>query len=160
MTAHQQNDTRVLLWIGAFKLFKGLALAVLATGVLSIVHRDVATVVERWVNILRVDPENRHIAALLGKLDLVRDKQLKEIGALTFVYSALFLTEGIGLLRKKRWAEYLTVIATSSFVPLEIYEVSTHFSWWKVILLTANGAIVWFLVRNLKGRDSTLKGER
>ena len=150
----------MLLWIGAFKLFKGLALAVLATGVLSIVHRDVATVVERWVNILRVDPENRHIAALLGKLDLVRDKQLKEIGALTFVYSALFLTEGIGLLRKKRWAEYLTVIATSSFVPLEIYEVSTHFSWWKVILLTANGAIVWFLVRNLKGRDSTLKGER
>ena len=125
MIQTEHNGERGLKWIGGFKLFMGLLLTVVATGVLSLIHKDVEVVVAHWVSLLRFDPENRHIAGLLGQAGLLEDKQLKEIGGLTFVYAGLLLTEGVGLLMKKRWAEYLTVIATASFIPLEIHEVSS-----------------------------------
>jgi uncharacterized membrane protein (DUF2068 family) len=128
----------------------GLLLAIVATGILSLIHRDVAEVVEHWVSMLRFDPENRHIASLLEKLDLVEDRQLKQIGGLTFVYSALLLTEGVGLLMKKRWAEFLTVIATGSFIPMEIHEVIKRFGFGRLTIFIINVGIVWFLIRSLK----------
>jgi uncharacterized membrane protein (DUF2068 family) len=147
----QPHDAkRGLIWIGGFKLTMGLLLAVVATGILSLIHEDVADVVEHWVSMLRFDPENRHIASLLEKLDLVEDRQLKQIGGLTFVYSALLLTEGVGLLMKKRWAEFLTVIATGSFIPMEIHEVIKRFGFGRLTILIINVGIVWFLVRTLK----------
>ena len=41
----------------------------------------------------------------------------------TFLYALLYLVEGIGLLLKKHWAEYFTVVATGLFIPVEIWEV-------------------------------------
>ena len=153
----QHNTERGLVWIGGFKLLMGLLLTIVATGVLSLIHKDAEAIVEHWVSLLRFDPENRHIAALLGKLDLVDDKQLKEVGGLTFVYAGLLLTEGVGLLMKKRWAEFLTVIATGSFIPLEIREVIKRFGFGRLTLLIINVGIVWFLIRSLKRAPGTLE---
>ena len=157
MMQTRQTEERGLKWIGGFKLFMGLLLIIVATGVLSLIHKDVEAVVEHWVNMLRFDPENRHIAALLEKLNLVEDRQLKQIGGLTFVYAGLLLTEGVGLLMKKRWAEFLTVFATASFIPLEIHEVITRFGIGRLSLLVINVGIVWFLIRSLKRKSGLLK---
>src|SRR5439155_549395 len=46
---------------------------------------------------------------------------LLAIGA--FAYAVLEGTEGIGLAMRRRWAEYLTVIATGVLIPFEAYEV-------------------------------------
>ena len=146
----QHNRERGLKWIGGFKLFMGLLLTVVATGVLALIHKDVEAVVAHWVSLLRFDPENRHIAALLAQLGLLEDKQLKEIGGFTFVYAGLLLTEGVGLLMKKRWVEFLAVIATASFIPLEIHEVIKRFGFGRLSLLIINVGIVWFLLRSLK----------
>jgi hypothetical protein len=40
------------------------------------------------------------------------------------VYAGLLLTEGLGLLLRKRWAEYLTIITTAGLIPIELYEMS------------------------------------
>jgi len=130
----------------------GLLLTAVATGVLSFIHKDVGAIVEHWVNLLRFDPENRHIAALLEKLDLVDDRQLRKIGGLTFVYAGLLLTEGAGLLLRKRWGEFLTVIATGFFIPLEIHEVIKRFDFPRMALLIINVGIVWYLLRALLGK--------
>ena len=145
-----QNTERGLKWIGGFKLVIGLMLACAASGVLTLVHKDVAATVEDWVNRLHLDPESRYIAALLEKLTLVEDRHLQILSGITFAYAALQLAEGVGLLMRKLWAEYLTVVATSLLIPVEIYEVIMHFSWWKLMLLIVNAGIVWFLVRALK----------
>ena len=50
-------------------------------------------------------------------------KRASNESGLTFAYSALFLVEGTGLFFEKRWAEYLTIVATVSFIPVEIYEL-------------------------------------
>ena len=53
------------------------------------------------------------------------------------LYAALQAAEAIGLWRVKRWGEYLAVIATSAFLPLEIYELAE-----KVTVLRAGAFIV------------------
>ena len=57
---------------------------------------------------------------------MVSDKNIGVASGLTFVYSGLFFVEGIGLYLEKVWAEFLTIIITSAFIPLEIFEIARH----------------------------------
>jgi len=145
-----KSHSRGLMLIAAFKLFKGLVLLAVAIGALRLLHRDLAGVVDHWVNAFRVDPHNRYIHWLLAKLPLVDDRKLKELSVGTFIYSAVFLTEGIGLALHKRWAEYFTIITTSSFLPLEVYELIHHATIAKGVALVINIAVVIYLVRELR----------
>ena len=51
---------------------------------------------------------------------------------------------------EKRWAEYLTVVATSLFIPLEIYEIYEKFTWVRVLILIVNLFVVWYLATRLR----------
>jgi uncharacterized membrane protein (DUF2068 family) len=135
--------------IGIYKLFEASLLAAAGFGVLKLLHRDIGEMLEHWVRVLRVDPDNRYVHALLGKAFSVSPKQLRELSAGTFVYAALRLSEGIGLVLRQRWGEYLTVIATALFVPLEIWEMMRHFTWIKVAVFIGNIAILIYLIYGL-----------
>jgi uncharacterized membrane protein (DUF2068 family) len=151
----KRNRNKGLLAIALFKWFKGALLIVLAFGVLKFLHRDVGEVVEDLANRLRVDPDNRYLGALLAKLNLLDDKKLEALSGLTFAYSALFLTEGTGLFFEKRWAEFLTIIATASFIPLEFYELFKNPSPLKSFFLALNAGIVVFLAITLRRRKQS-----
>jgi uncharacterized membrane protein (DUF2068 family) len=71
---------------------------------------------------------------------------------LTFVaagligYGVLQLVEGIGLWSLKRWGEYVAVVGTSLFIPLEVYELTEKISWLKIVVLAVNVAAVVYLL--------------
>jgi uncharacterized membrane protein (DUF2068 family) len=144
------TPSRGLRLIAAFKLFKGLLLFAVGIGAVKLLHKDVAFEVERWADLFRVDPNNHYIHHLLERFSILDDRKLKELSVGTFFYSALELTEGIGLLLAKRWAEYFTIIATSSFIPLEIYELTKRVSWAKLVVLILNILVVAYLVIELR----------
>src|SRR5436190_10053485 len=95
------SHDRTLRIIAVFKLVKGVLLLVLAVGALRLLHQDLAQVLTRWLNDLRIDPGNKYAAALLTKAGLLNERTLGLLGWLTFGYAALFLTEGMGLYLKK-----------------------------------------------------------
>lgn len=69
--------------------------------------------------------------------------------ALTFgvlAYSALQFAEGIGLALMRRWGEYLAVIGTSVFLPLEIYELSERVTVLRIGALLVNLFAIAYLV--------------
>ena len=68
---------------------------------------------------------------------------LLAIGAI--VYALLEGTEGVGLAMRRRWAEYLTVIATGLLIPYEAYEVINKVTLFKVAALLLNVAVVGYL---------------
>jgi uncharacterized membrane protein (DUF2068 family) len=80
----------------------------------------------------------------------VTPKQLKELSVGTFLYAGLFATEGVGLLLRKRWAEYFTIVTTSGLLPLEIVELARHFTVPKLAVAFVNGLIVWYLVTRVR----------
>jgi uncharacterized membrane protein (DUF2068 family) len=140
-----QKD-RWLLLIAVFKLVKAILLVAAGIGALRLLHNDVGEVVEHWIDVFRVDPDNRFIHSLLVKVWSVNDRTLKEISVGTFFYAALFMTEGTGLLLRKKWAEYFTIIVTGSFLPLEIYELVRHASLAKAVVILINIGIIGYLV--------------
>ncbi|HEY2017450.1 MAG TPA: DUF2127 domain-containing protein [Bryobacteraceae bacterium] len=146
----KRDAARGVLVIGLFKLLKGVLLLAVGIGALKLLHRDVAVTVEHWVDVLRVDPDNRFIHRLLVKVLAVSPRQLKELSAGTFFYAGLLLTEGVGLLMRRRWAEYFTVITTGVFIPLEVYELVHRLTFTRVAVTVLNVAIVWYLVRRLR----------
>ena len=68
---------------------------------------------------------------------------LLAIGA--FAYALLEGTEGIGLAMRRRWAEYLTVIATGVLIPFEAYEVVHKVTLFRAGALLLNLAVVGYL---------------
>jgi uncharacterized membrane protein (DUF2068 family) len=140
---------RGLQIIAAFKLFKGLVLFAVGIGAVKLLHKDLAFEVERWADIFRVDPNNHYFRRLLEKFLTLDDRKLRELSVGTFFYSALLLTEGTGLFLRKRWAEYFTIITTSSFLPLEIYELTRRVSAPRIIVLLLNVVVVVYLVVEL-----------
>jgi len=148
--AKSRSHGRGLRLIAAFKLLKGLALLALGIGALKLLHKDVAAVVEHWINIFQVDPHSHYIQLLLAKLSIVDDRRLKELSVGTFIYSAIFLAEGVGLALGKRWAEYLTIVTTASLLPLEVYELVKHVGIGKGVALVINLAVVAYLILELR----------
>jgi uncharacterized membrane protein (DUF2068 family) len=144
-TKSRARPRKALYLIAAFKLFKGLVLFAAGIGALSLLHENAAAHVTQWVSALGVDPDNRYIHKLISKLFTVNDAKLKAISAGTFFYAALMFTEGVGLALRKRWAEYFTIIATSSLIPLEVYELIQHFSVMKILVILVNLAVVVYL---------------
>jgi uncharacterized membrane protein (DUF2068 family) len=62
------------------------------------------------------------------------------------VYGALQIVEGIGLWSLKRWGEYVAVVGTTLFIPLEVYELTEKVSWLKIGVLAVNIAAVLYLL--------------
>jgi uncharacterized membrane protein (DUF2068 family) len=76
---------------------------------------------------------------------LSRDKQdLIAIGAI--LYGALEGFEGVGLLLRRRWAEYLVLVATAAFLPLEIDELVRKPTALKALALLVNLLIIGYLI--------------
>jgi uncharacterized membrane protein (DUF2068 family) len=151
--AIKKHSSRGLWMIAAFKLFKGLTLLAVGVGALKLLHRDVASEVERWINYLRVDPQNHYIQKLLTKVGLLDDRKLKELSIGTFFYSGLLITEGVGLALKKRWAEYLTIVSTALLLPLEIIEIIHRVDFTRIALFVINIAVVIYLVIEVRRKQ-------
>ena len=111
-------------------------------GAIHLLHKDLGDEVLRLAARFNFDSENRIVSLLLEKVDLIDAHRLREIGFGTFAYSALALTEGIGLLREKEWAEYLTLILTISFLPWELFELVRRPDWFRLRLLLINLAVL------------------
>lgn len=80
-------------------------------------------------------------------------------------YGALQLVEGVGLWSLKRWGEYVAVVATSAFVPLEVYELTHQATPLKTAALLVNVAAVAYLVWSkrlfgVRGGHAAFEAER
>ena len=142
----------VLFLIALFKLFKALTLIAVGIGAIRLLHKDLASATLHWVEVLRIDPDNRYVHGILVRIFRVTPKQLRELSVGTFLYAALFATEGMGLLLRKHWAEYFVIITTGLLIPLEIYEMARHFTGLKLAVTVVNALIVWYLVVRVRRR--------
>lgn len=141
----RQSDT-MLRVIGALKIAKALMLLAAGIGVVSLGTHHIHTLAWNFHH----DEANHYINEALSKVSTVTPHKLQELGIGCFVYAGLFGLEGVGLWMRKVWAEYVTIIITGSFIPLEVYEMVEHRSVVKAVVIAVNVAIVVYLVWRLK----------
>ncbi len=143
---------RGLLAIAIFKLLKSVFFFAVGLGAMHLLHKDLGDEVMRIALALNRDPEGKIVSFVLEKIDLVDAHKLKQIGAASFAYSGLVLTEGYGLWREKPWAEYLTVTLTVALLPWEIYEIVERPSWLRAGVFLTNVLVFAYLLWILRAK--------
>src|SRR5260370_30113618 len=138
---------RYLKLIAIFKIAKGLLLLILGVSLLFLNART------RWMDALSnwtadeiLLEHSKAIAYLLHKLQAVlAGGALRATGFLALFYTAVFLTEGIGVYMQQRWAEFLMIFATAALIPIEIRHLWHRPGLAGSLILLADCFIVWFL---------------
>jgi uncharacterized membrane protein (DUF2068 family) len=146
------HSNRWLILIGAGKILKGLLFIALGFGALHMVHRDLGSMLLQWVTDLRFDPEGRLVNFLLEKVQSLTPHRMRLISVGIFIYAAVDLLEGIGLVLGKLWAEYLTLVVTASLLPWELLSIVHKPGWPKALFTLINLLVVWYLVVYLRRR--------
>jgi len=149
------RDAFILRLLAAERFLRGLLLVALAYGI----HRfngardSLQRVFDSYLPTLTPVADKLGIdLQSTGPVKLIEKALHTQHGTLTLVslgvlgYGALQLVEGIGLWLMRRWGEYVAVVGTSAFIPLEIYELVEKVTWLRVAALTVNVFAVVYLV--------------
>ncbi len=153
--AHRFDGLRL---IALMKFLKALLLIATSYGVHKLLDAALVERLYNWSATLNDDRLERKL--LLRALIWVEDlgaKKIQIVIAVTVAYTAVVLTEGIGLWLRRQWAEWLTVIATSSLIPLELWELITRPPGRRLAIfatLALNVVIVWYLARLLRAAQA------
>src|SRR5215475_3548711 len=103
-----------LIWLIALeRTLRGFLLLAAGIYLLAKAGANFGDIANHIARRLELDPRHGWTHRLIDKLGHLKKHQVKVFGALAIGYAALEITEGVGLFRRKRWAEWLTVVATS-----------------------------------------------
>jgi uncharacterized membrane protein (DUF2068 family) len=158
VTVGDPPRTRLVLRLIALeRSIRGLLL--LAAGVYLLFHlsTDFGRLAERIIRRVELDPRQHLLHEVVARLHGLRAHQLRIIGVVALGYGGLELVEGVGLWLDQLWAEYLTVIATSLLIPIELYELAVRPSLWKAGGILVNLLIVAYLAVALRRRIIALR---
>ena len=136
--------------IAALKLFEALVLCATGVAALELLRPDINQALADWAALLPVASEQHLAQHLLNSLTGLGPHRIKALGIGVFAYAALFVVEGIGLLFRRRWAEWITVVTTAMLVPFEIWELAHHTTLTKIAALLINLLVVWYLVHRIR----------
>jgi uncharacterized membrane protein (DUF2068 family) len=129
-------------------------------GALRLVGKDLGDLLSQLAEHLRFNPESKLVNFVLDRASIINDHMLRRIGAVGFIYAGLDLAEGIGLYLEKVWGEYLTLIITGSFLPLEVYELIRRITWVRSGLFVINALVFLYLLKVVAERGRERRASR
>jgi uncharacterized membrane protein (DUF2068 family) len=152
----QHRSDRFVRLIALERFLRGIALIVGGVYLLFHTGSNFGSIAKHIVSRFDLDPNQPFFRHTIDRLGRLKHHSVTLLGIAALAYGALELVEGVGLFLRQRWAEWLTVIATALFVPIEIYEVARKPSIFKAAGLAVNVVVVLYLFRVVrkKGRDS------
>ena len=154
MQASYRSGPRALALIAVFKLVKSTLLVVLALLLFRLRQPEAGARFAAWLAALPIASGHELVGRAVRELAGLDAHTMILFAVIALAYATLYLVEGYGLWRNTRWAEYLTIVATSLLVPLELWEVLVHFSATKLLALVVNLAIVAYLVHLLRSEHA------
>ncbi len=136
--------------IALFKFAKAATLALLGASLWAL---DDPSTLHRVAHALAPFAAGHHMLAgwIAALPDAVGD-HWHALATSVAAYALVFLVEGIGLWRGRRWGAWLTVAVSASLIPLELYEWTGHRTALRFAVLVVNAAIVAYLWQVLHRR--------
>jgi uncharacterized membrane protein (DUF2068 family) len=149
------RDLAVMRLLAVERFVRAILIALIAYAILQFRRSEasVQSVFDRAVpaarplaNVLHLDLDHSPTITKLRHLIHTSPRTLLLVGILLFAYAGIQVVEGIGLWLAKRWGEYFASVATSVFLPLEVYELTERITVLRVGALVINVAAVVYLV--------------
>lgn len=109
--------------IALFKFMKALLLILTSYGVHKLLDPDLVEKIRIWSSTVTDRVDQRLVLRALSYVQGLGTDKLHLVIVITVASTAVVLTEGIGLWMRLRWAEWITVVATTSLIPFELWEL-------------------------------------
>lgn len=136
--------------IALFRWSKALVLIGAALGAMRLLRPGAAQQLAQWAMQLPIAEQHRFVSDAIAKFTHLDTSRMEWIVAGLLAYAALFAVEGTGLWLGKRWGEWLTIVATTSFIPFEVYELWRRATVVRGAFLAANVVIVFYLIWRIR----------
>jgi len=149
-TAPLETPFEPLRWIGTYKIFKGVLALIGGILLLRLMHRNLPEIAEHLMERLQIQPQSALGHVILHRVLLIKNRSIGLLAAALFAYVPLTCAEGIGLMLRKLWAEWLTVVTTAALIPVEAREILLRANWIRVSLLLANIAVLIYLIIRIR----------
>jgi uncharacterized membrane protein (DUF2068 family) len=157
--SHLPVHVEPLRWIGAYKLLKAALAIAAGLIVLRLEHRYLPTVALRWMNRLHIDPTSRFGHHVLTRITEFQVRRLVWFAVFLFGYSLINVIEGVGLICRKTWAEWLTAVTTALLIPFEAWRATRRPDWVHAVIIVLNVLVVVYLVWRIR-RDQRARARR
>jgi uncharacterized membrane protein (DUF2068 family) len=155
-----RSEGRLLPFIAAERTLRAVVLIALGVVLVTHIHTDWGRPIADVARALGLDPSRNGIRRVTTAAHELSAHKLLIYGIVALGYGALEAVEGYGLLRRRRWAEYLTIFATSLLFIPEVWELTRKPTPLKVAGFVVNALIVAYLVHRVRHRQSSGTRER
>jgi uncharacterized membrane protein (DUF2068 family) len=152
---HFAKRSVVLRTIAMFEVTKAAIVILLGWG-LFLMHRNLADVAERVVQMLHVNPEGKLTNLFFELASHASGRNLWVLALSTLAYASMRSTEAYGLWREREWAQWCSLLSTALYLPPELYWMLRDPSWLKCAVLVINIVTFLFMVGLRVNRRSTV----
>ncbi|MEO5590155.1 MAG: DUF2127 domain-containing protein [Gemmatimonadaceae bacterium] len=154
---HWRERDQIIEVIAIFKFIKAAGLIAIDFGVIKLLQPATADRIQAWILALSDSAQHPLVQRLLVQVLSYSPRRIQAVGVVALVFATLYIIEGIGLWHQSRWAEYLTITATSLFIPLEVYELIERVTVPRAGALIINLVAVAYLVYRLRHPTERIK---
>jgi len=149
------RDSFILRLLAVERGVRGLLLLALAYGIwrfdgsrlaLQRVFQEYLPTVKPLASSLSIDLQEAGPVRLIQEAFTAKHSTLLLVATGVLLYATLQLVESVGLWLMRRWGEYVAAVATTVFIPLEIYEIVDKVTWFRVGALIVNLFAIAYLV--------------
>ncbi len=172
-TTGKSAENGGIFLIAVFDLVKAVLFLVAAAGIFHLVDRNTHVELTRLLHAFRLKGDHEFVRGLLLKTDVITDADKRILTGVLLLYTAMYAVEGVGLLLRRRWAEYFAVAMTAIPLPFEVHTLLHHATHLqssnllasdptvpvllhsqvfvlKFAVLIINAGIVWYLLHHLQ----------
>jgi uncharacterized membrane protein (DUF2068 family) len=126
---------------------KSVVLTALGIALLATRHSDPVALAMRLALTIHLPASSRLLDRAIAALSTLTVSRQTTLAITAFAYAILMAAEGVALSLRKPWARWFTVVASSSLVPIEVYEIVREVHPVRILVLIINVAIVVYLWR-------------
>jgi uncharacterized membrane protein (DUF2068 family) len=149
-SAPTTSHDRLLPWIAAERTFRAVVLLAVGIALVTHPHANWASDIAHLAEHLGLDPKENWIQRIIDDVSKIHTNQDLLFGLVAIGYGVLEGAEAYGLFKRRRWGEWLTVVATSLLFIPEVWELTKSASFLKVGAVVVNVAVVAYLLWRLR----------
>ena len=154
---HDLPGFRGLEVIAGFKFLQATTLILAGLGAFGLMNPGVSDAAGDWIERLAAGNGQRFAveaaARILPIFNAATPRHFAAFGLGALLYATVFLIEGIGLWRGKKWAEYLTIGVTASLLPVEVMALVHRVTLVRIATLVINTLVIVYLLWELRARS-------
>jgi uncharacterized membrane protein (DUF2068 family) len=132
--------------VATVEFAKGFVVVLAGLGIFSMRHKDIWGVAESFLEFVHANPHHHFAGVFIDLVYRISDVRLWKIVVVAVVYAILRFVEAYGLWYIRAWAEWMTILSGSIYIPFEVADLLRRPDWIRLLIIAINVGIVLYIL--------------